>query len=143
MRMRYSPTNPFRPGTPIDESITIMNPAAKIGATAWRPFSSAMLAGVAALVDPPDEEEQRAGRQAVVDHLQHAAGDRLAGDGEDAEHDEAEVGDRRVGDEALEVLLHRGDDRAVDHADHGQRQEQRRAQWAASGNRYSPKRSRP
>ena len=43
MRMRYSPTNPLRPGTPIDDSITTMNPAAKIGATAWRPLSSAML----------------------------------------------------------------------------------------------------
>ena len=34
MRMRNSPTNPLRPGTPIDESITTMNAAAKTGATA-------------------------------------------------------------------------------------------------------------
>ena len=33
VRIRNSPTNPLRPGTPIDESITIMKPAAKIGAT--------------------------------------------------------------------------------------------------------------
>ena len=42
MRMRYSPTNPFRPGTPIDESMTTMKPAAKIGATDWMPRSSAI-----------------------------------------------------------------------------------------------------
>ena len=36
------------------------------------------LAGVAALVDHADEEEQGAGRDAVVDHLHDAAGDRLA-----------------------------------------------------------------
>ena len=43
MRIRNSPTNPFRPGTPIDDSITSMNPAAKIGATCWMPFSSEIL----------------------------------------------------------------------------------------------------
>ena len=61
------------------------------------------LAGVATLVDPSDEDEEGAGGDAVVDHLQHAAGDRLRRQGERAEDDEAEVGDRRVGDEAFEV----------------------------------------
>ena len=42
MRIRYSPTKPLSPGTPIDDSITTMNPAAKIGATCWMPFSSAI-----------------------------------------------------------------------------------------------------
>ena len=37
-----------------------------------------------------------------------------------------EVGDRRVRDQPLEVLLHRGDDRAVDDADDAEREEQRR-----------------
>ena len=50
----------------------------------------------------------------------------LRGEGERAEHDEAEVGDRRVGDEPLQVRLHRGDDRAVDDADHAEREQQRR-----------------
>ena len=37
---RYSPTKPLRPGTPIDDSITIMNVPAKIGATFWMPPNS-------------------------------------------------------------------------------------------------------
>ena len=61
------------------------------------------LAGVAALVDHADEEEQGAGGQAVVDHLEHAALEALGGEGERAEHDEAQVGHRRVGDEPLQV----------------------------------------
>ena len=76
------------------------------------------LPGVAALVDHPDEEEQGAGREAVVDHLQDRALQALGREGEGAEHDEAEVGHRRVGDQPLEVLLHRGHDRGVDDADH-------------------------
>ena len=103
IRIRYSPTKPFRPGTPIELSMTTMKPAAKIGATDWMPVQLADLAGVAALVDPADHEEQRTGRDAVVDHLHDGAGDRLGRERERAEHDEAEVGDRRVGDEPLEV----------------------------------------
>ena len=56
----------------------------------------------------------------MVHHLHHAALDALGGEGEGAEHDEAEVGDRRVGDEPLQVALHRGDDRAVEDADHAE-----------------------
>ena len=70
--------------------------------------------GVATVVDPTDEQEQRAGRDAVVDHLQQAAGQALGVEGEGADHDEAKVGDRGVGDETLEVLLHRRRNRAVD-----------------------------
>ena len=40
MRIRYSPMKPLSPGTPIDDSITTVNPAAKIGATVWMPRSS-------------------------------------------------------------------------------------------------------
>ena len=72
--MRNSPTKPLSPGTPIDDSITTVNTAAKIGADLLEALELGDLAGVAALVDHPDEEEQRAGGDAVVDHLQHAAG---------------------------------------------------------------------
>ena len=63
-------------------------------------------ARVPALVDHADEEEQRAGRDAVVDHDHQRALHALHGEREDAEHHEAEVADRRVGDELLEVRLH-------------------------------------
>ena len=119
MRMRYSPTNPLSPGTPIDDSITTMNPAAKIGATCLDALQVGDLAGVAALVDHPTRRNSApvempwliiCSTPPVIDCEVMR---------EHAEHDEAEVGDRRVGDEAFEVLLHRGHDRAVDDADHG------------------------
>ena len=66
-----------------------------------------------------DEEQQRRG-QTVVDHVQHRAADRGRGEGEDTQRDEAEVRDRGVGDEPLEIALPGGDDRAVDDADDGQ-----------------------
>ena len=50
-----------------------MNTPAKIGADLLQALELGDLAGVAALVDHADEEEQRAGGDAVVDHLQDAA----------------------------------------------------------------------
>jgi hypothetical protein len=64
------------------------------------------LARVAALVDHPDQEEQRAGREAVVDHLEIEPLEALRRQREHAEHHEAEVADRRVGDQLLDVRLH-------------------------------------
>ena len=72
-RMRNSPTKPLRPGRPIDDSITTVNTPAKIGADLLQALELGDLAGVAALVDHPDEEEQGAGGDAVVDHLQDAS----------------------------------------------------------------------
>jgi hypothetical protein len=39
---RNSPTKPLRPGTPIDDSITMVNSPAKTGATVCRPLSDEM-----------------------------------------------------------------------------------------------------
>ena len=69
------------------------------------------------LVQNSDEKEERAGRKAVIHHLQDRAFDRRLIEGEDAEHTEAEVGDGGVGDELFHVGLHPGDKRAVNHAD--------------------------
>ncbi len=57
----------------------------------------------------------------MVDHLDHATLEALAGERERAEHDEAEVAHRRVGDEPLHVGLDDGDHGAVDDPDDGQR----------------------
>ena len=119
-RTRNSPTNPLSPGRPTALITTARKTAARIGADFWRPPSSADLGGAPPLPDHADEEEQGAGGQAVVDHLEHAAGDPLGAEGEEAEHDEGHVDDRRVGDQPLEVLLHDRDDGAVDDADRGQ-----------------------
>ena len=42
MRMRNSPANPLRPGTPIELSITTVKTAARIGADFCKPLSAAI-----------------------------------------------------------------------------------------------------
>ena len=83
------------------------------------------LAGVAPVVEDPDEEEEGAGGQAVADHGEQPALDPHGGEGERAEDDEAEVGHRRIGDHLLQVALHRRHDGAVEDADGGQREQGR------------------
>ena len=41
-RIRNSPTNPFRPGSPIDDSVMTKNAATSLGITCFRPPNSAM-----------------------------------------------------------------------------------------------------
>ena len=79
------------------------------------------LLGVAPLVDEPDDQEQPARREAVVDHLQHAALEPERVEREHAEHHEAEVADRGVGDQLLHVLLHQRHEPGVDDADDRER----------------------
>ena len=124
-RMRNSPTNPLSPGSADRRQHHHGEHAGHDRRRLLQALELGDLPGVAALVDHPDEEEQGAGGDAVVDHLQHAALQALGGERERAEHDEAEVGDRRVGDQPLQVLLHGGADRAVDDADHAERDQQR------------------
>ena len=78
-------------------------------------------ARVAPLVDDADQQEQRAGADTVVDHLDDAAGHALGVEGEDAEHQEAHVADAGIRDEALHVALRHGHQGAVQDADDGQR----------------------
>ena len=73
-------------------------------------------ARVAAVVDDADEEEERAGRDAVVDHLEEGTFDGSLRPSEEAEHHVAEVRDRRVRDEALHVILTPRAERAVEDA---------------------------
>ena len=67
---RNSPTNPLSPGRPIDDSITSVNTAGEDRRHLLQAPQRGDLAGVAALGDHADQQEQRAGRQAVVDVLQ-------------------------------------------------------------------------
>ena len=102
-RIRNSPAKPLRPGQADRAEHHDGEHAGEDRRRLLQALERGDLAGVAAVVDHPDEEEQGAGGDAVVHHLQHAALDALGGEGEGAEHDEAEVGDRGVGDEPLEV----------------------------------------
>ena len=70
--------------------------------------------------------EQAARADAVGEHLVRRALQALHVHRRDAEHDEAHVAHRRIGDELLHVGLHHGDERAVDDGDDRERGEQRR-----------------
>jgi len=61
----------------------------------------------------------------VVDHLEQRSLPGHDVEGEEAEHHEAQVGDRGVGHQLLHVDLHPGDEGAVEDADHRERDEQR------------------
>ena len=79
------------------------------------------------LVEIPDEEEERARRDAVVHHLQDRAVHRLGTQGREAEHDEAEVRDRRIGDEPFHVGLCHAHERPVDDPGDAERSDDRRS----------------
>ena len=144
MRIRNSPTKPLKPGTAIEDRQTSRNSAENQGMTVLSPPNSAMSAGVAPVVEHAHHEEEGARRDAVVQHLVDGAHHRRRGEGGDAEHDEAEVGDRRIGHELLQVGLHEGDEGAVDDADHGQaRRSRARSASAASGKSGMARRRKP
>ena len=75
------------------------------------------------LIDHPDDEEERARRKAVVDHLQDRPFHGGGVERENTEHDKPEVADAGKGDEPFQVLLHDADPRAVNDPDEGQRHE--------------------
>ena len=75
--------------------------------------------------EPGDQEHQR-GRDAVVDHVEDRAGAAGRAEHEDAQHDEAEVRERREADQAQDVVLADGDQRAVDDRDQREHDHDRR-----------------
>ena len=104
------------------------------------------LARVPPLVDHADDQEEHAGRDAVVDLLDDAAGDAVRVQREDAQRAEAQVADRGVRHQLLPVLLHQADQRAVDDADdreHHQHLHDALASTDACGSSGSEKRRKP
>ena len=69
---RNSPTKLLSPGSPTDAKTANRNAPVSHGVTLASPPIFAQVARVGAFVDHPHQQEQRAGRQAVVHHLQHA-----------------------------------------------------------------------
>ena len=90
-----------------------------------RPPNSLDFVRVAAVVEHADRQEERAGGNAVIEHLVDRALNRNGAERENAEDDEAQVADRGVSDQALQVGLHHGDQRAVDDADDRENGDQR------------------
>ena len=100
---------------------------------------------VVALVDHAHHGEQPAGRQPVVDHLQHAALDAQPVQGEQAQHAEAQVADAGIGDQPLDVALGQGHQRPVDDAGHARAtssQGMQRGRGLGQHRQVEPQRSR-
>ena len=125
MSTRNSPTKPLVPGTPMVLSDDERQQRGEHRHDARDAAVGVDQPRVPPLVDHADEEEERAGGDAVVDHDHQRALHALHGEREDAEHHEAEVADRAVRDELLEVRLHERHERAVDDADHREHEDDR------------------
>src|SRR5207237_9909523 len=77
-------------------------------------------ARVTPLVEQADDQEERARGNAVVDLLEHTAGKAVRRERKNSQGAKAKIGDRAVGDEALHVLLHEANERAINDADQGE-----------------------
>ncbi len=85
------------------------------------------------LVDDAHAQEEGAGDEAVVDHLQDGPVHGLLLEDEDAQRHEAHVADGAVGDQLLEVGLDDGDDGAVDDGDEREHDDERRERLRGIG----------
>ena len=84
----------FVPGKASEESANTPANMAKMGMVLPMPAVSVEVARVQPLVDDADDDEQRAGGDAVVDHHQHGAFDARLVQGEDAQRGKAHVARR-------------------------------------------------
>jgi hypothetical protein len=87
---------------------------------------------VPTLIQNADDQEERAGRDAVIDLLQHRPGQSRRIQRENSQRAETEVADGRVSHQLLHVLLHQRNQRAVDDADERQVRSPSRAPWDAT-----------
>ena len=87
------------------------------------PGGQGQLTAVGALVDHAHAEEQGAGGDTVVDHLQDGALEPPGVEHKNAQGDKAHVPHRGVGDQLFHVLLGQGGEAAVDDAGDGQPQD--------------------
>ena len=115
--MVISPMKPFSGGMPIELSAAIRKTMVKTGITLQQPAVLGDLARVPPLVNHAHDQEEHAGRDAVIDLLQDRARDARRIQRENAQRAEAQVAHRGVGHQLLPVLLHQADQRAVDDAD--------------------------
>ena len=122
--------NPLVVGSPIEASVRIMKNTEYTGSDLREPAVGREVARVAALVDHADHEEEAAGVEAVAHHLHDRALDAEQVEADEPQHHVAQVADRRVGDDLLDVGLHEREARAVDDAHHGERHDQRRGERA-------------
>ena len=73
-----------------------------------------------AVVQHPGDEEQGAGGNPVIDHLEDGALDALSVEPKNTQGDEPHMRDGRIGDESFEVRLREGHGAAVENGQHGE-----------------------
>ena len=95
-----------------------------------------------AVVQRSGDEEQGAGGDPVIDHLEDGALDALSVEPKNTQGDEPHMRDGRIGDESFEVMLREGHGAAVENGQHGEPDEwgERRRGLGEHGrqNRSSP-----
>jgi hypothetical protein len=122
--VRNSPTKPEVPGRPTLAMVNSM----KIERVGRHPVHEAAigvdLARVHPVVDHADAEEERAGDEAVADHLEDRAVDALLVGPRRCPWSRSPYARPRIGDQLLHVLLHHRHQRGVDDGDHRQPQDE-------------------
>src|SRR6202165_56934 len=78
------------------------------------------------LVEYADEQEERPGRESVIELLEDTAGKAMRRQREDTQRTKSQVADGAVRNQLLHVLLHHADQRTVQNADHRNDQHDRR-----------------
>src|SRR5882762_7165456 len=116
---RNSPTNPLVAGSPMDDSETIVSTAASIGTTFAMPPNASIRRECRRSYSMPARKNSAPVEMPwlIITSSAHAP----ERERPDAEHHEAEVRDRRVGDQLLEVGLDHRHQAAVQNADQRQR----------------------
>ncbi len=72
---------------------------------------------MASLIEETDQQEERPGRNTVIQHLVNGAVEADLGEREDTQHHESEVADRRIRHQFLHIRLHQSHQAAVHDAD--------------------------
>ena len=124
-------------------SMVIMNTLAKLGRGRGDAAKVGDLERMAALVKEADQDEERAGGDAMVQHLVDRAVEALLREGEDSEHDKSKVAHRRIRHQLLHVGLHHRDQRAINDADDGQRDDPAGALLRGAGKHRDTKAQQP
>ena len=133
------PTKPSSGGTPAIDAPASTADAGEHRQPAAEPGQLAQVAGAGGVVDDADDEEQRRLEQRVRDGMASPAAAQLLAAGADQHDQEAELADRAVGEQQLEVVLPQ---RPLAADQHGGQRRGRARSAASRARRRSPGASR-
>ena len=70
-----------------------------------------------AVINHADQQEERSGGQAMIQHLKRRALQPLGGEGKNPQNHQSHVADRGIGDKLFQIRLHHGHQGAINDAD--------------------------